>query len=219
MSVDFQNETEKAFEEKFAKEGIGFKYFVVEKVLSSKANIREYYEHLNDSDKFDKTIKRLVDVKEDKDQDIAYAATAETVMSTFEKQGIPISFDDALTFVKNQAKGVKPKKTASSSSNSEPKVNKKFDLVIGEETFENKGMGLQGDQSAILSAIQKVNPDHTLNDKWLYVKEDQRERLIDLVESNDITLKGDDNKKLTADEIRKQFNIEKSDLTVETVEE
>ncbi|KXZ35104.1 hypothetical protein A0H77_19600 [Vibrio alginolyticus] len=216
---DTQNAEKDFFEEKFSKETIDFKHFVVEKILSSQVNIAKYYDHLNDADKFERTIKRLNTVKEDKDQDIAYAETAKTVMATFEKQGIPISFDDALTFVKNQAKGVKPKKTASSSSNSEPKVNKKFDLVIGEETFENKGMGLQGDQSAILAAIQKVNPDHTLNDKWLYVKEDQRERLIELVESNAVALKGDDNKKLTVDEVRKQFNIEKSDLTVETVEE
>ncbi|EMR36993.1 hypothetical protein [Vibrio harveyi] len=216
LDIDLQKATEEQFEDQFSKTTTEFKHFVVEKVLGSKVSIRDYYDYLKDSDKFNRTISRLESVKEEKQKEATLHKSAEKLQATMTEQGFEVSFEDALKSIMSLTAGKKGTETKTK----EPKSNenKKFDLDIGGTKFENKGMGGQGDQSAILEAIQKVNANHTLNDKWMYVVADHQERLVNLVEAGSVTLKGDDKKKLTADDVRKHFKIVELAETVEDTE-
>lgn len=217
MSENIYKEAEeKLLEEKFNKLSADERHFIVEKVLGSKVSIREYYDYLKDSDKFDRTISRLESVKEEKQKEATLHKSAQKLQATMTEQGFEVSFEDALKSIMSLTAGKKGTETKSKSTKSNE--NKKFDLDIGGTKFENKGMGGQGDQSAILEAIQKVNANHTLNDKWMYVVADQQERLVNLVEAGSVTLKGDDKKKLTADDVRKHFKIVELAETVEDTE-
>ncbi|WP_261904601.1 hypothetical protein [Vibrio fortis] len=213
MSENIYKETEeKLLEEKFNKLSADERHFIVEKVLSSKVNIREYYKYLNDFEKFEKSIVRLVAEKEEKQKEATLHKSAQKLQATMTEQGFEVSFEDALKSIMSLTAGKKGTETKTKSSNSNE--NKKFDLDIGGTKFQNKGMGGQGDQSAILVAIQKVNADHVLNDKWMYVVADHQERLVSLVESGSITLKDKDGKKLSADVVRSHFKIEKTEEKV-----
>lgn len=214
MSENIYKEAEeKLLEEKFNKLSADERHFIVEKVLSSKVNIREYYKYLNDFEKFEKSIVRLVAEKEEKQKEATLHKSAQKLQATMTEQGFEVSFEDALKSIMSLTAGKKGTETKTKSSNSNE--NKKFDLDIGGTKFQNKGMGGQGDQSAILVAIQKVNADHVLNDKWMYVVADHQERLVSLVESGSITLKDKDGKKLSADVVRSHFKIEKTEEVAE----
>ncbi|WP_224067427.1 hypothetical protein [Vibrio penaeicida] len=214
MSENIYKEAEeKLLEEKFNKLSADERHFIVEKVLGSKVSIRDYYDYLKDSDKFYRTISRLESVKEEKQKEATLHKSAQKLQATMTEQGFEVSFEDALKSIMSLTAGKKGTETKTKSSNSNE--NKKFDLDIGGTKFENKGMGGQGDQSAILVAIQKVNADHVLNDKWMYVVADHQERLVSLVESGSITLKDKDGKKLSADVVRSYFKIEKTEEVAE----
>ncbi|CCN46015.1 hypothetical protein MADA3029_740060 [Vibrio nigripulchritudo MADA3029] len=214
MSENIYKEAEKKLlEEKFNKLSADERHFIVEKVLSSKVNIREYYKYLNDFEKFEKSIVRLVAEKEEKQKEATLHKSAQKLQATMTEQGFEVSFEDALKSIMSLTAGKKGTETKTKSPKSNE--NKKFDLDIGGTKFENKGMGGQGDQSAILEAIQKVNANHTLNDKWMYVVADHQERLVSLVESGSITLKDKDGKKLSADVVRSHFKIEKTEEVAE----
>ncbi|QOD55587.1 hypothetical protein IC627_09545 [Photobacterium damselae subsp. piscicida] len=207
MAENIYNEAEQnLLEEQFNKLSVDLRYYVVEKVLGSRVNVKAYYDHLKDFEKFEKTIARLEKLKNEEYKEVALRESAEKLEADLKAQGYNVDFNQALESLKSLAKTTTSETTTKSTKSKE---NKKFDLQIGDSKFENKGMGGQGDQSAILEAIQKVNANQTLNDKWMYVVADQRERLISLVESKSITLKDDNKNKLTVDDIRNHFKIEK----------